>query len=390
MAIVINSNPGTYYPANEDLLFTVFEATKAIDPVTYPDYKYICDIYINSVAVASLVSYPNPTNYRGIFNIGPVVRAYIAAAFNPSSGLRPQEFGSGEFYIDVQCKFGEDYGGTTYTNVTTDSSRTYYGHYNNRLIGVLTNLSAKVDKAATNRPVVNFIELTGEESYIPYLPSTTGSITVEVKSYNYSNALVATNSTTFNPSTANSLQQFNASPTAINSVWAGMITDYIKYYTYKINNDLFQFNLDCNAIFTTYVLHFLNQYGGFESFAFRFVSRKNIDLTRSGFQKLPYSMDASGNISYKSSNGVYNQQEANFATTWKEKLQLTSGMLTDDQYTWLGDLVISPVVYLASGAYFIPVTITANTYEYRKFVNDKLKAFEITIQYSDILNAQFR
>jgi hypothetical protein len=390
MAIVINSNPGTYYSANEDLLFTVFEATKAIDPVTYPDYKYICDIYINSVAVASLVSYPNPTNYRGFFNIGPVVRAYIAAAFNPSSGLRPQEFGSGEFYIDVQCKFGEDYGGTTYTNVTTDSSRTYYGHYNNRLIGVLTNLSAKTDKAATNRPVVNYIELTGEEAFIPYLPSTTGSITVEVKSYNYSNTLVATNSTTFSPSTANSLQQFNASPTAINSVWAGMITDYIKYYTYKINNSLFQFNIDCNAIFTTYVLHFLNQYGGFESFAFRFVSRKNIDLTRSGFQKLPYSMDASGNISYKSSNGVYNQQEANFATTWKEKLQLTSGMLTDDQYTWLGDLVISPVVYLASGAYFIPVTITANTYEYRKFVNDKLKAFEITVQYGDVLNAQYR
>ena len=44
MAITIQSNPGTYYSAHGNLIWVVYEATKANDPVIYPDYKYVAEI----------------------------------------------------------------------------------------------------------------------------------------------------------------------------------------------------------------------------------------------------------------------------------------------------------------------------------------------------------
>ena len=46
MAIVINNTPVDYSSAHGDLVYTVYESVKANDPTTYPNYKYICDVYV--------------------------------------------------------------------------------------------------------------------------------------------------------------------------------------------------------------------------------------------------------------------------------------------------------------------------------------------------------
>jgi hypothetical protein len=192
MSYVLNTTPPAYLSAHGDILFVAYETVKAIDPITYPDYKYLCDIYVNAVAVARLKAFPDPTNQRGIFNIGEVVRAYLATAFNPH-GIRVQELAEEEFFVTVTCEFGEEYNFTTYTNVVSDSARVYYNHYNGQLIGQNTILGNYLDLAATNRPATISIGLSSPASFIGYFPSTTTSAyNVVIKTYDYSNTNVGT------------------------------------------------------------------------------------------------------------------------------------------------------------------------------------------------------
>jgi hypothetical protein len=202
--------------------------------------------------------------------------------------------------------------------------------------------------------------------------------------------LIATYNTTFSPDSAGQLHIINASKAAINGVNPGMINDSIKYYTVKVGTDLYQFNLECEPVYQVYTLHFLNKYGGFESKDFSKVSRKTIDIEKKDFGKLPYTVDASGAVSYKSSNNVYNESRSVYSSQYKEKMVLNTDNLTDQEYAWLGELILSPMVYMEDAGYFYPVVISESSYEPKKNVNDDITNLTINIEFGEQLNAQFR
>lgn len=395
MAIVINDNPGLYYSAHDDLLFVVYEATKANDTTTYPDYKYVADIYVDGVLVTRQKKDPNPTSKRGIFNIGSAVRSYVSANFNPAGVFMAQESGANEWYVKVTVKFGEEYNGTIYTNLTVDSDRFYFNHYNGRLIGTRTSLAAKLGLALSNRPYSNKVTLASGKSFIPFFPSV-NPVPIEIKSYNHANALVDTKNFSYVPSQATvsdpyKMQQYDVSPARINLLYPGLITDYIKYYTVQIGaTSIYRFDIQCEPRYTNNTLHFLNQYGGFESFDFNKVSRKNINIEKKDFGKLGYTVSSLGIVSYNNSNNVYNEQKAVYSSQFTESLTLNSDILSDDEYTWLGELMDSPLVYLEQSGYFIPVTIASNNYDYRKQINDKLTNLTLTLSFGQIFNTQYR
>lgn len=395
MAIVINDNPGSYYSAHDDLLFVVYEATKANDTTTYPDYKYVADIYVDGVLVTRQKKDPNPTSKRGIFNIGSAVRSYVSASFNPAGVFMAQESGANEWYVKVTVKFGEEYNGTIYTNLTVDSDRFYFNHYNGRLIGTRTSLAAKLGLALSNRPYSNKVTLASGKSFIPFFPSV-NPVPIEIKSYNHVNALVDTKNFSYVPSQATvsdpyKLQLYDVSPARINLLYPGLITDYIKYYTVQIGaTSIYRFDIQCEPRYTNNTLHFLNQYGGFESFDFNKVSRKNINIEKKDFGKLGYTVSSLGIVSYNNSNNVYNEQKAVYSSQFTESLTLNSDILSDDEYTWLGELMDSPLVYLEQSGYFIPVTIASNNYDYRKQINDKLTNLTLTLSFGQIFNTQYR
>ncbi len=523
MALTIRSNPGNYFSAHGDVLYVVSDLAKANDPGTYNDFKYVCDIYIGAALVARLKKAPQPDTKMGIFNIGTIVRDYITAVLNPASTLRAQQLGSGSFYLPVQVKFGEEYNYITYTDIKLDE-RFYFGHYNGRLLGILTNLSALVGKVVSNRPLINTVMLNGGRSFISYFPNE-DPIPVQIKTYNHANTLVSTQNTSFVPNdrgasvtlnfeliqnndvdvdmqvyvngvlahsqfvsgtftvAANEgdivnvqfltngavawpgtgtpwanmyitedgitiynqittdqgdpdyhilyqtsfavknrdytiigvgdntavptteivddtstgyilpydLQLFDVSPAKINATFAGLITDYIKYYTVKIGStSTYQFNLVCEPKYTRYTLHFLNKFGGFESFDFRKVSRKGLNIEKSDFGKLPYTVDSNGAISYVNSNNVYNETRSTYASLFSERLTLNTDILTDQEYTWLADLVLSPLVYIELEGYLVGATIRSNNYDFRKVVNDRLTNLTIDLEFGDQYSAQFR
>lgn len=510
MALVINSAPGSLFSAHGDLLFVVYESVKANDPITYPDYKYVADVYIGATIVTRLKKVPQPDNKRGIFNIGDIVRNYFALQFNPAADeLVAQQLGLTDFFVDVTVNFGEEYNFTTFTNLLIDDTRRYFNHYNGRLLGLGTALPPFLDKAATIKPYVSPVNPKDNFTFIPYLPSTGDPFDIVITKYgtgsgspvaiqwgyfdtdihstvdsqtmqfsllfpngannltlNYTNAanlkylvlkepstqpvkttwintifnygtmpdsvfrdpviiggvryyvsrapvvlnadapiiafgngspdvtspvITATFTVTVTPTEALFLQILNVSPGAINAIHPGFIDDGVIYYTVKIGaTSIYRFNVGCELRFTVYRLHFLNQYGGFETRDFTKVSRKTLAITKTGFGKLPYTVDDSGNVSYFNANKVYNETQSMYASQYTEKLTLNTDMLNDDEYTWLSQLVLSTLIYIEMDGYFIPTAITQSNYVFNKFVNDKLTNLTIDVDFGDQFSAQFR
>jgi len=412
MAITIQNTPGSYLSVHDDIIFTVVDIVKASTPLTYTDYRYICDIYVASTLVASLKSYPNPANKCGVFNVSNILRNYVAATFNPTAAtVKAQEMGLDEFRIVATMKFGEEYGGTSYTNLTVDSARTYYNHYNGRLLGVVTNLSGIIDMPVSAQPSDTSLSTVAEKfpvftnavnHYVPYVHSTSSAYTIRVKSYSDADALLTTQDITVTPAAANNLISNNISPACINAAFANTInTAVASYYTVQfvtaniVLDRILKFKLVCEAKFTVHSIHFLNRYGGFETRQFTKVSRKVIDINRSEFGRLGYTMDSSGVVTYKNANNVYNEQRSVFHAGYKEKMVLNTDILSDNEYLWLADLILSPLVYIEQAdvngtIYFVPCVITGNDYEFRKRVNDTLTNLTINIEFGERYNSQFR
>ena len=143
-------------------------------------------------------------------------------------------------------------------------------------------------------------------------------------------------------------------------------------------------------LYQAYTLHFLNKYSAFDTKIFSKVSRKRISIEKKDYGKIDYSVDANGLVTYKNSNGVYNESKAVYASQFEETLILNSDFLTDSEYLWLEQLVESPLVYLQDGAYFIPVTIKESNYEPKKAVVDQLTSLNITVEFGKQYNTQFR
>ncbi|MGN6416113.1 MAG: hypothetical protein ACTHMC_01385 [Pseudobacter sp.] len=396
MAIVINNTPPEYASAQDDLIFTVYEATKANDPVTYPDYKYVCDIYVGANQVARLKSVPHPDNKRGVFNIGSIVRNYLSTTFNPaSSTLRAQQIGLGEFFINVTVKFGEEYDFVLYTNLTVDSERRYYNHYNGRLTDLNTLLANYLDNITSARSSPVKVNRSENWFFLSFFPSSTAPITIRATSFN-SSGTIDVKTQSYTPAAAFNLQIFNLAPVNLNNFWPGFINDAVEFVQVKFELPDAPFNpqrtieLTCEPRYQPYMLHFLNRFGGFDSIECSKVSRKEINIEKESYGRLPYIIDASGMVRYKNSNNVMYESEANYSSLYKEKMTLNTDILTDQDYQWLADLARSPLVYFEDLNHFVPVSVNLPTYDIRKRINDKLTSLPINIEFGNQLNAQYR
>jgi hypothetical protein len=399
MALTIKYNPVDYSSAHEDVLFVLLEDTKPFDSTTYPDYKYVCDIYIYGILQARLKAFPRPDDKLGIFNIGNIVRNYLYTIFQPlPNQIISQRLGENAFYVNVICRFGEEYGFTTYTNLIVDSQRSYFNHYNGRQFGTNTILTSVLDKTMTNRPYATPVDINSKFCFIPFLASDDTTFQVQVKCYN-SNGLVRSVNYNVSPTTGsfNELQQINLAPQNINAVSPGTIDGLVEYYTVTFNttniidDTTLRFNLTCESKYDVWTIHFLNKYGGFESKDFSKVSRSTIDITKSNFGQSAYLVKNDGTVSrFDSSSNVYREQVATYASVWNEKMQLNSNFLTDSEYVWLSELIKSPLVYIEYNGYFFPINITNTNYENKKSINDHLTNLMLNIQFGENYNTQYR
>lgn len=380
--MTILTAPGNNSSVNNEMLFIIQDA-KALDPVTYPNYKYVLDIYVDGELKARLRSTPDPVNNLGKFDVSVVLRDYV-----PAYGLKANYASMTESYnikLSYTCKLGEEYGETLYLNLVTDSERQTAKTYAPRPF-LTSDILSSVVNIPSNRPFSTSGSKLDKWLLIPYLGNVSGQLDYRVRdeggnlidqgSITDTGELIQVNLGLDKVAVAIGLTPENV--TAASSIDFDFAGGDIYYHYYKCNR------------YPPINLAWLNPYGAYESQSFGLVSRKSNQITRKEFAQLPYQVNASGEVSYDS-NGVMYGSKKGYGSTVKVSMGLTSHLLTDGEYQWLADLFNSPDVYFFSTVLdrWVPCSISDSNYEYRTFLNSRLKPLQFNINFTDEYNAQY-
>jgi hypothetical protein len=377
MAIVINTEPANTVSVNNEMLFVVYEATKAIDPVTYPDYSYVCDVYVSSTLVGRIISRPDPEYNRGIFDVAPILRSYVTYGLDASADVVDYTA-----KIAYQLKFGEQYDGTLYTNLLVDSSdREAYKTYAPK---PFTSTSVLSNGLVSNMPSTVNYHRTQLYHLIPIFSNVTGITDLVVTFKDSGGSTISTDTTSNAGYVAKMIRQINIGEQALD------IPSTAEYSLITGAGVSLRVNYLCDGKYTPYTLVWLNPFGAYESQSFGMVSKKVIELEKKDFSQLDYRINASGEVSYQANNVFYGGKRG-YAARVKVKLNLTSHLINASEYAWLADLFISPDVYLydTETSKFIPVTIGRNNYEYRTYANSRLTPLQFEVEFSTTYNSQF-
>lgn len=390
MAYAITATPPSWASVHDSLVYTVKDTDKTSDPVTYPNFKFIADVYVNSTLQARLKVVPDPVNGAGVFDIGMICRNFVSCPFDPVPAvLLAQEAGEGAHNMVVQVQFGEEWDYTPSYSLLTNGSQTFFNSYNTR--GFIASLENKRARAATNRPANCQVYRTSNFLLFPFFALTTDAIPIVVTPVGGGFPLT----TSYTPTDAFSMASLNLSPNVINSLQPGTIAPSTTSYRIDIGLpisgiDTYYVDIICEAIYKPYAIHFLNQYGGFDTKFFSKVSRKTVSATKTSYGQKKFSVASDGSVSFKSENNVWIDQAPVYASQYQDKMQLNTDLLTDQEYTWLREMILSPVVYLEDDTGLFPISITDTDYEAKKVVNDDLTNLTINIQFGGKQNAQFR
>ncbi len=387
--MTFESVPAAYSSVNSNLVYVVYDI-HATDPVLYPNYKYVAEVYIDAVLVHTDKVFPQPDSLRGIFDFGSVIREYVINNLDiTGTGLVAQNGPPGTWATkDVVVKLYEEYAGTIGAVVLTDSARVFYNHYEDVFAGT-TYLANFPEELCTARDVRKIqITLNGTGKYfVPYFAEVAGSFDVEITD-NFN----TTNTHTVTTSGNNWLVLFNFSPFAINQVFPGFISSATTSYNvaFSTGGSQLDFEIICAGMYQNYYVHFLNRFGGFESMLFNKVSKRSIDTEKKTYRQLPYRVSSAGVVSYESAYQVKHEQNTTFAGRFKSSLRISTDWLSDIDYAWLADLVASPMVYLQYGSILYPAQITDTNYELKQHVVDSLQNLTLNIEFGTTYKTQFR
>lgn len=354
--MTIQSEPVAMQSVNDPLVWAVYDANS--EDTAKLNYKYIADVYINSVLVFRAKIYPD-VNYFGVFDLSTVIRQYVNAAFKA-------EQAAGEFTIEAEIKFGEEYDFVAYPDLVI-STYTLANYYNGRRSDTLA-LADFEDFPATIRDKDIEIVEGSDAYYVPYYATTTTPFDVVVNG----------TTTTITPTAANTMHRINiADPAATAN------------YTADIDGTVYNVKLVCDNMYKAYYLHFLNQYGGWESMLFNKASKKTYNVDRKSYQQLPYRVSDAGAVSIKSGN-VMNDQRTVFGVQYDEKIKIMTDWVSDNNYKWLRQLVCSPFIYLQDGDTLYSCMIEGSNYEEKTYNTDSLSMLSLDISFGVKHNTQFR
>jgi len=354
------------------------------------DFKYVFDVWINGVQKVRVKQVPEPNNGKAYFDAGPTVRNSMTYDwFEPinSSCFVAQPDMSGQIGIRYQLRIGEDYSGTVTTNMASGDVSAYNwtpNLFKRRVAG----LQDYLNRWLTNRPLTAKTKL-GENLFIGFYTNTVGNI--QVSTFDYSNNQVDGYSGAQLPSN-NGFLQLNIGSTAINNqMGAIIVNENIKYYDVFLQGygETIRVYLTCNPKYEPIPVHFLNRWGVYDTHRFDLVSKLNMNVKRKEFEQKDYRFNGNS-VDYKSSSNRYYEGKTNYfnAATWEYKLN--SDALSDAEYVWLSDLIVSPQILIEIDGYFYPVTIKQDNYEYGKYVNNKLQALTITFEMNQTRYSQLR
>lgn len=372
MAITIKSAPQAsgFVSANEDVWHVVDSTNKDVI-----GFKYIFDLYKGGNLLTRITNSPYGDDGYGVINVGNIVRSTVAVDtigdLNLSSGYLTGLINAGADYWwgEYDVRYGEICGVTNLgdPNILADlASGTYrvYNTYNrNEIHGAGAALSSGT-VFLTNRP---------DESY--YYQGQPVLFSINDKRFNLGSNFFVSVSTSDDGVTNNRIA-----------------TDGMHYFS--VNQISLDFEVEVESIvlgtvglkkvkrrcskYKPYTLIFLNAYGAWDSFTF---VNGNIltDNEKKKFEQMEWRLNGFNMVN---KNGkVRYEGMRTYGGDFKTKMKLTTDLLSTEEYKWLFELIVSPLVYLwdKDSSLLHPVQISDTNYEMKNSLQNKSEFLEVNI-----------
>lgn len=413
MAITILQSPAATTPVYNPVVSLVSSTNTA-----QTNFKYVLDVYITGQTFAGqsylrMKAPANPTYGNCVFDVSGILERYLS--YNVGNDIYGFQASTSSI-IEYQLKFGEEYGQSSaiivYPNLTVDSARYAWNGGVDFLPFTSYTQADYVTGSATRKQLTTHPTNTsitqaqpirsGESAWTGVLLNTSGDIKIgEVRTYDSSaNLLQVYNIINWQYYDINPVgERFLRFPTGYNldsisqSDLIGGQTQPIvsgasvKYWSVSFRNssnnlvtELRYFVKDTKCTQQTeYRLHFLNKLGNFDSFTFTGASHFTTDIKRKKYEKPAGKYITSTSYGFAAKD----QGDINFYTELKDTIKLESDWQNEDVFTWLEELVSSPVIFHDDSTYgLVPVNITDTKHTRKKRITEKLFNLEISIQYS--------
>jgi hypothetical protein len=396
MAYSISQQPSLYAPAYNDQIYVVTSSNNG-----QTNFNYIAQVYIGS-DIITLKAPANPTYGSGVFNIGRIIENYVNSDIDRTAlSFQTNANSYKEYYV----RFGEEFGSTIvqYLNRTQTVVKYVWN-------GVLDFLEAQTynqdsyTMEGSGAWLTRFTgarnQLTGDYSWLYWLADGSNSLLlshIDIKSYTSADALIkscgVTNTLSSSGVVGNHFarfstgkEQLNAIPAALRYGTQPIIASNAAYYkvefqtsTSGVISSTIQYNIvDADCKYSNYRLHFLNDSGGFESFNFTKLSRKETDINRLQYKAPVGALTSASAFGY----AVKDRGDRQYFISSKDTIKIKSDWLTDLEMVMLRQLVESPEIYLDDSTYgLISVTCSATKFDTKTILNNKVFNLELDIQY---------
>jgi len=382
MAITSESVPGSYTSAH-DSLWHIVSSTN----VAQSSFKYVFDIQVSSATVATFKNYPDSGNY-GVLDVAPIIRNYLGSGFNPSGSSVLQYAGS-FLFVDYTILFGEEYGNTTYANLTSATAK----GWNYSLNPFRASISTYTNKFLTTRDRTAGEVISGEKFYITYFNANLSAVTATIQKINEDGSNSGSSSTGGTLSSLSSLL-LDLSPTAINTyLGSSFITDATYGYKVTIGSDTMTIKQVCAPRFTPVNLVFQNQFGGYDTFGFRLLNRQQKNFKRTTYQTAEYQRSGI-TMAHKSSSGVHYGGVQALATQIDWSYLVTSDYLSAIDYALGAELLASNEVYLhiinGGVSDYYPIVMKDTNWQEKVSTSDKIFNYQLQFDLGQKQFSQFR
>ena len=400
MAIsVLSGSPQAATPVYNKMLFKV---SGSLTSAT--NYRYVCDVKdaAGTTTLARLKCDKLPTTNYGFFDVSRVVETLIAPTVPTLAQVGFADHAG--FYSGYRLTFMEEYGSTpvvqtgTTTNVTGNVA--FAGNLEQLELADWSGgayfppapLTANTGKSLTTTQggtsVSNAIAVVYAESYA-YLcygkgaANTTNAVRVRYR--DASNAVTREFFVSEGAASGSTIVRFGSGPMNLKALTAGQCSDGLAGSSsfptsegagYSIEPiDTLNTGFPYFAVyyrigpcqrFTSQPVHFVNKYGGIDSYTFTLKNRKRASVQRDTFG---YNTDVYGTLTY----------DKVWAGSFDYVYALNSDWLTDAESEWLIELVRSGQVWLELDGQLVEAVVNANQYQFVTRRNDQLQQLQIEI-----------
>jgi hypothetical protein len=390
VAITIENEPGDITPVYSDITYTLSSTNSG-----QTNFKFVAVVKNAAGTILAKLKAPvyTGTSY-GVFNISRILQNYVTFDFNQATTIPAKCTNS---FLAYSVEFGEEYGGTEYLNLTSDTGKyTWNGLFSKWESEAVSDYEIAIPSSRKFLTTVRSRRVTrAQYDYLYFLRgAATGVDEVEVKAYDAAgNATTSVIDQTFNTTAKDeyllrmaagvvNLNQISAA-SLISGTAGSVVPVGTVYYTIQLKQSIgndpcseaYRFDVieECSK-YTPRVLYFLNRLGGFETLRCSMLNRDTFEVQRKQLKRNTYEFTGTQYGRDTAAHGI-----ANYSTTKTRKVILNTDFLNATEWQWVDDLLSSPIVYLDGT---IPVNITNTSMEVFD-LNDGPQQLRIEVEYTE-------